>query len=350
MPIRKTPRFVEEVRLKDGRLRYRSKIPTGRRGKAKWTRLVDDPKLALKLRERTLELANGALAKSWPLKEVGALVEAEIRTDRSAGHLSWFRCHRKTVLGWFGETTGLHAITPAMIQEFKAARLDQVSSTTVLHHLRALSLILTYALRHGMIERNPLVAVRKPTARQQEADFFTRAEIAEILETIRGSDHPDAGADADLIEFLFLTGLRRSELGRIQIGDVRLPQARIWVQGKRRDEEVQLSRDAVQIARRMIGDRTEGPLYAAGLSGFAACFRRWKAKLEEPRLHAHALRHSFVTALVEAGHPVDVVKELARHRAVATTLKYMHRQIDHQGILDSLSLTRPAAPLRRVGS
>ncbi len=122
MRHRQLPRFVEEVRLKDGRLRFRSKIPTGRRGKSRWTRLVDDPKLARKLRDKTLELANGTLAKSWPLKEVGVLVEAEIRTDRSAGHLSWFRCHRKTVLGWFGETTGLHAITPAMIQEFKAAR------------------------------------------------------------------------------------------------------------------------------------------------------------------------------------------------------------------------------------
>ncbi len=361
-PTRKLPEFVEEIRLKSGALRYRSWIPAGRSGKRVWTRRVDDPILARRLRDRAIRLCDAAPTRAHSLADVVERVEAEITTDGTAGYLRWFRGHSALILERFGAKTQVHRIRAEQIQAFKRVRLLEVSPASVRHDFSVLSLVFRYAVRHDILDRNPLDKVKRPRVDGREMDWFTQEELVTIVERVQASGFPSANTDAAIISTLYLTGLRLSELARLQVTDVDLVRRTIWIRGKRRHEQAGIALEAAAALRVLMAGpcgttrdnagqrgttRDKGPVVDGGYEAIRRCFRRWQARLKEPRLHAHALRHSFVTTLVQAGHDLDVVMDHARIRSVATVLRYNHRRVDPAQVLGALSLRR-GSPLRRV--
>jgi integrase len=290
--------------------------------------------------------ARRRVAAPGPVLTIGGacelvLREAETR-QRSAGTLEWYDCQRIAVLRYFRAEDPLDALTVAELQAFIAQRLAgtgdgvggwkirPVSSATVDHHLRFLRRLFRLAVRHGWAGEVPIAKVVAPAVPAQRPDVFGWDEARDLICEVRavGAGNGGVGShrDADVLELLLRTGLRRSELARLRPEDVDLGAKLLHVRGKRGPRTVPLSNEAVECVKRipsLAGSLTIDPRQYTP-DHISRIFRRWRVRLREPRLHPHAFRHTFATRLVDRGVPLATVARLLGHApgSYGVTLRY----------------------------
>lgn len=393
MARRACPKGVQRARRGDGTWRYRAwGLIGGLREYGRWTEDLEQATLdARRMRRGEWTPANQiTIGEAMDL-----VVEQGKIKGLSQATIGWYEDQFEVLKGMLRRDLPLERIDARAIERFVRWRMtDQkvkadgkwyvrpaVTAATIAKHRSALSRLFTVAEKHGWRGRNPCREVEWPRAKTAAMDCFTAAEVREVLAKIRGSGEPAAEAEADLVAMAYLTGLRRAEIARLRVRDVDLEGARVYVRGKRGEVEIPLGAEVVEVLCRMVGrlapvvepeeetrpaangrhrvsearrggkgkrtgrvkedDRVVVP---GGVKEVARVFRRWKDRLQEPRLHAHAMRHSFVTALVGAGHDIGVVQRLSRHRTTAMVTRYLHASGPAvRAAMDSLRL-QPQAP------
>lgn len=177
--------------------------------------------------------------------------------------------------------------------------------------------------------------VEDRTIAGERATRCTKCRKRVILRNVAdGRVHPIPGrhADADLVQLLALTGVRAGELGRIRARDCDMKRRTIRVVSKDRGHprNLELVDALVPIVERLIAaarqrdDTPDAILVPDSMNTVNRTCRRWQTRLEEPRLHGRALRHSFATGLHYSGAAPVEVKGLAGHRNMSTTDRYTH--------------------------
>ena len=251
-----------------------------------------------------------SLTGGWTLKDGCDQVLQEAKAKRTEGSVRWYREHFAVLQRDLGADRWLVDIGRDSLEEWVRDRLRAVKPATVNADLTALHRVFAVAIRRGMATVNPVRQVDRPRADRPAMDFFTPGELQKLLAKV------DNQRARDLFVALSCTGLRRSELARITAAHVRRTARQVVVAGKNETRVLPLSDDAAPAIERL-----GLPIAAREID---ETFREWRVRLGEPRLHAHALRHSFATALVRQGERPDVVMRLMGHRCLATTLRYWH--------------------------
>jgi len=272
------------------------------------------------------------------------LVRADVKlTGRRDGTLRWYEGQFR-VLGRAWDLamplSQLDRRQVAWFVERRAQHVDRetgkrVSGSTIRMHLRALGRIFVLALREGYVGENPVLRVRKPAVEEKAPDRFSFEEVEEILGQMRGSR---GARDADLVQFLFATGLRRTELAHVRVGDVNIKSRELHVRhGKRRPRVLPVPDGMVPLLEHLLsrvgqdkrgewpGEGPERYLLPGATEQRRGAFvdrtlKRWKDKLSEGRLHPHALRHSFITYLARRGVPEHVIARLSGHKLSASSI------------------------------
>lgn len=213
---------------------------------------------------------------------------------------------------------------------------ERVTGSTIRAHLRALGRIFNLAIREGYVTENPVERVRKPAVEERMPDRFSREEVEEVLAAIREAR---AQVDADVVQLLFTTGLRRTELAHVRVGDANLKGRELHVRhGKRRPRVLPIPDGMVPLLERLTafgeeastvrewtGEGKERYLLPGATEQRRGAFVdrlfvRWKTKLDDRRLHPHALRHSFITYLARRGVPEHVIARLSGHKLSASSI------------------------------
>jgi integrase/recombinase XerC len=204
------------------------------------------------------------------------------------------------------------------------------------------------ALREGWIAANPLAGVRAPR-RPRRLPRVLSTEQAEALVTApsRAATAPAHDAlrrrDVALLELLYATGMRISELAGLRLDRIDLRHRRLRVIGKGAKERMLLFGAPAELAlqaylaegRPVLAERARGvaiptaflnarggALSARGARGIVA---RWVGLAGIPaRTSPHTLRHSFATHMLENGADLRVVQELLGHASLQTTQVYTH--------------------------
>jgi integrase len=239
---------------------------------------------------------------------------------------------------WPVETTHLHRIGAPQVERYMEVRRAKVGPQTIHHEVALLKRLFKVGKRHQLLLRSPFDdgRVQLPKVRNRRFDHLTREEIESLLERIRAVGEKEAGWawQADVIEFLFLTGLRRAELARLRAEDLDAFKGTMKIAGKTEDEVRPLAERTKAIATRLIASADEHgfviPSEENSETGRANAIThlvaRWKARLGL-NLHgaAHVLRHSYCTALVKVpGIPFATVQLAMRHKTPAMTMHYYH--------------------------
>lgn len=310
--------FVTSRRRKDGTLAWRGFADTDAGRVFSETFDTEDDAYAAALRMRG-EARNTAPAYS--LDEAIDQLAAELRLKRSKGTVRWYADHLRAVCRLIPGETALHDITPDTIEAYVRDRLREtkrrVSAATVNADLRALHRVFAVAVRRGVVHDNPVRRVDRPRADVPAMDWFTDAELRDVLARI--SDQ----RTRDVLQFFAMTGVRRSEAARLEPGHVRLKLRQLVVPGKNATRVVPISPDLQPVVERMLA--TAGDfLLPGGTHAIDDLFRAARETIGDRRMHPHALRHTFCTALVRAGVSIDVVMRLAGHRSITTTMRYVH--------------------------
>ncbi|HUF06003.1 MAG TPA: tyrosine recombinase XerC [Candidatus Binatia bacterium] len=234
----------------------------------------------------------------------------------------------------------------AIIRAYLAELADRgLSSSSIAGRLAAVRSLYRHALRNGRIATDPLVGVRAPRRPSRLPRVLTVDEAVELVTAPRrlaSRDEALARRDAAMLELLYATGMRISELAGLTLDRLDLERRRLRVVGKG-DKERQLLfgtpaaaalRSYLQDARPGLARRGSGAgsavfLNAAGEAlsarGARLVIGRWVDAAGVPkRTSPHTLRHSFATHLLEGGADLRVVQELLGHANLQTTQVYTH--------------------------
>lgn len=220
--------------------------------------------------------------------------------------------------------------------------LDPASQARILSTVRAFYRWLWETRR---IVSNPAAVLRNPKQAQRLPAFLTEDESRGLLELPPALDFLSARLRC-LLELLYASGLRVSELTGLDLQDLLLEQRTLRVLGKGRKERlVPFHQEAEQILRAYLGFRSAF-LAEKGLAPSQALFlnqrggrltptsvRTFLAQaLEHVALRAkispHALRHSFATHLLNRGMDLRAIQELLGHASLSTTQRYTHLDLE----------------------
>lgn len=215
---------------------------------------------------------------------------------------------------------------------------EKISPVSVNRKLSSLKSFFKFLMKQGSISVNPLRLITGPKTKKP-LPYFVREKEMELLLDGDGFDEDFEGVrDRLILEMLYDTGIRRSELIGIQDSDVDFGAMQIRVTGKRNKQRLipfaeglkNLIQAYTEVRNREVGSesgwffvRKNGEQLSAGI-----VYTIVKKKLSEiPTLakrSPHVLRHSFATSMLNNGAELNAVKELLGHSSLASTSVYTH--------------------------
>lgn len=255
--------------------------------------------------------------------------------------VAFYRNHARPLLrGLGGPQTLLADIRASDLRRYVSGRLAAgvAAQTVVSKELFALRRMLRLARDAGHDLPDPFRGLRLPRFRTGRFAVLEHEQVAAILAKMRAD--PRAGRHADLVELIYGTGLRLSEVARLRVENVELEARRLAVDGKTGHRYQPIGEHLVPVLTRLCASARGGRL--ASVRTLERLFPRWQRRLQEPRFSCHVLRHSYATALAPLLSPWELMTLLG-HATVTQTARYFHGRTDAvRGALDSLRPDPPA--------
>ena len=229
--------------------------------------------------------------------------------------------------------------------------------TTIARKTASIRTFYKFLFRERFIDSNPAISLSSPKRPKSLPKFLTTEEIEKILNNIK-IDTPAGFRNKVILELLWATGMRVSELSNLNFGDLNLDENEIRVFGKGAKERIVLvSQRAkeyliqyINTARKLIAPdyntneiNENSPLFINS-TGFRLqnktirnAINNVVAEIELPKkVTPHVFRHSFATRLIENGADLRVVQELLGHAGISNTQIYTHISMKHmQEVYDS---------------
>lgn len=222
--------------------------------------------------------------------------------------------------------------------------------------LVALRRFLAFLLQRGEISVNPAVGIKAPKAAKHLPKNIDAEQVSILLNN--ESNAPLDLRDLAMMELMYSSGLRLSELQRLDLGDLDLSQAEVRLLGKGNKERiVPIGSKALLALDRWLAVRSEfSPsdnalfLNKSGVRishrSIQLIMQKWGRKQGlETHLHPHKLRHSFATHMLEGSADLRAVQELLGHSSLSTTQIYTH--LDFQHLAKVYDAAHPRARKRR---
>ena len=222
--------------------------------------------------------------------------------------------------------------------------------TTIARKTASIRTFYKYLFRERYIDSNPAISLSAPKRPKSLPKFLTTDEIEKILNNVK-IETPAGFRNRVILELLWATGMRVSELSNLNFGDLNIEENEIRVFGKGAKERIVLISDRakqylvqyINTARKLlapgynIGEINENSPLFINSTGFRLqnktirnAINEVVEKIELPKkVTPHVFRHSFATHLIENGADLRVVQELLGHAGISNTQIYTHISMKH---------------------
>ncbi len=234
--------------------------------------------------------------------------------------------------------------------------------TTIARKIASLRTFYKYLYRERKVDSNPAMNLTNPKRPKSLPKFLTPDEVEQILNNTK-IETPAGYRNRTILELLWATGMRISELSGLNFGDLNLEHNEIRVFGKGSKERIILVTDRaksfleryIESARDLIPkgfpvpDKSEDSPVFINNTGYRLQTRTVRNVINEvvekinlpKHVTPHMFRHSFATHLIENGADLRVVQELLGHASISNTQIYTH--ISTQHLKDVYNETHPRA-------
>ena len=208
---------------------------------------------------------------------------------------------------------------------------------TLSRKISTLKSFFKFVLREGLIKNNPAASLIYPRLDKPLPKFLTEKEVENILALPEGNELMDL-RDRAILEFLYSTGSRVSEMVSLAIDSLDLISGVVKVKGKGRKERLlPLGEPAIASLKSYL-DRRQDKNKALFINkrggtltdrGVRLIIHRYITKAAlSLKVSPHTFRHSFATHLLNRGADLRSVQELLGHSSISTTQVYTHLTID----------------------
>ncbi|MEQ9561687.1 MAG: tyrosine recombinase XerC, partial [Woeseiaceae bacterium] len=231
-----------------------------------------------------------------------------------------------------------------------------LSPRSIQRQLSCLRTFFRYLVREKQLKKHPVQSVRAPKSGKRLPENLDADRVARLLD-LQG-EGPVVARDRAILELLYSSGLRLSELTGLDLSQLDLADATVRVTGKGNKERIlPVGRMAVAALKTWLGQRgsmanvDEMAVFVSNRGGrlsprsVQARVDHWaKRQGIDTRVYPHLLRHSFATHLLESSHDLRGVQELLGHANISTTQVYTH--LDFQHLAQIYDRTHPRARLK----
>lgn len=228
----------------------------------------------------------------------------------------------------------------AYLANLRRSGLDERSAARALSALRT---FYKYLIIEGRLDKNPLNLIETPRGKASLPKVMSPEEVDRLL-AAPDNETPRGARDSVMIELLYATGLRVSELVNLSVNDVHLLDGYIrvvWKGGKGAKERfvpvaektAQNLKSYIELTRPMfVGEQRPSPKLFFGRKnrpmtrqGFWKLLKTYALKVGvSAKVTPHTLRHSFATHLLINGADLRAVQEMLGHSDISTTQIYTH--------------------------
>jgi integrase/recombinase XerD len=220
-----------------------------------------------------------------------------------------------------------------------ALRGKNLNTKSIVRNLVAIRTFFRFLIQEGVLESNPVEELESPKVAKTLPEILTLEEIEQILEQ-PNLQTPLGTRDRAMLEMLYATGMRVSELTQLPIHQVNLEGGYVLLYGKGSKERiVPLGTEAMKwvtvylkTARGILSKGKENPSLFINRSGKGMSRQRFWKNLKDyarraglrKRITPHLLRHSFASHLLERGADLRSVQMMLGHADISTTQIYTH--------------------------
>lgn len=235
-----------------------------------------------------------------------------------------------------------------MIRSWIVELIEQgLTTSTVNRKISTLKTYYNYLLRHGIVLVNPVNTIHSLKTPKRLPVYIEEEQLSTVLD--EPSDNKNrfaAQRDRLVLELLYATGMRRSELTELRDSSVNENMSTLKVQGKRNKERlIPLSKQMLeqlmlyQVTKRNSFDRANEYLIVTnkGKKAYPELIyqitRHALVGVTSKKKSPHVLRHSFATHMLNHGADLNTIKELLGHASLAATQVYTHNTIEQLKII-----------------
>ncbi len=250
-----------------------------------------------------------------------------------------------TFLLWIGEINPLNIESQKFSEYLYFIQQINYTKTTIARKIASIRAFYKFLYQEELIEYNPIDSISIPKQNKNLPEFLSEDEVENILRNIN-IDTPCGYRNRIILELLWVSGMRISELSGLNFENLNLEQNEIRVFGKGAKERIVLVPDKTKNNLKnyidnvfsLINPNTEitpqTPLFI-NYNGYRLQNQSIRKALRQclENIHftkhvtPHVFRHSFATKLLEHGADLRIVQELLGHSSIKNTQIYTHVSI-----------------------
>jgi len=240
----------------------------------------------------------------------------------------------------YGEEDPLKA-TSSALRSWIVALLDEgVSARSVNRKISTLKSFYKFSKRQGLIDHLPTAQLQSPKQKKQLPAFLKESEMSALLDQFQFEEGFSGLRDRILIDLLYASGMRLSELVGLQLTDLDLHSSNVKVLGKRNKERIiPLHQGLTRLLENYLEQRLELAqsnhliLTDKGKKIYPKfVYRKVNYYLSQVtsmgKKSPHVLRHTFATHMLNNGADLNTIKEILGHANLSATQVYTHNSIE----------------------
>ena len=214
------------------------------------------------------------------------------------------------------------------------------TKSTTARKLATLRSFYKFCIRRGLVTTSPLTQIRTPKQEKRLPKCLDLEQVQKLMDAPGDADILSA-RDKAMLEVLYSSGIRVSELVELDMADIDLQEGVLRVRGKgRKDRLTPIGSQAIAAVQKYFEMRMQEPKLQSKTTGRvflnkhgeSLSTRSVRRKLDkylvtaglDPGISPHTLRHSFATHLLNNGADLRSVQELLGHQSLSTTQVYTH--------------------------
>ena len=233
------------------------------------------------------------------------------------------------------------------------------SKTTTARKIASLRTFYRFLYRERVVDANPAIGLHSPKRGKSLPEFLTDSEIEQVLNNIK-MDSPAGYRNRTILELLYATGMRISELSSLNFENLNLEENEITVFGKGSKERIVLVSERAKkfletyikkVRYLIFKDEkvlSQSPVfinktgYRLQPQSVRLAIKDVVERIELPKhVTPHVFRHSFATKLLENGADLRIVQELLGHSSISNTQIYTH--VSTERLKQSYNIAHPRA-------
>lgn len=232
----------------------------------------------------------------------------------------------------FMQERGINSATAVKEQDLKAyihvLEEQKLAAATVSRNIASIKAFFLYLFSEGKIQNDAALCLKAPKIEKKMPEILTMGEVSALLEQANG-DSPKEIRDKAMLELLYATGIRVTELISLKVSDVNLPMHFIMCRDPHKERMIPFGTQAHDALERYLGgvraemveDKSSEILFAncsgkpMSRQGFWKLIKFYAKKAGiTADITPHTLRHSFAAHLVENGADLKSVQEMLGDR------------------------------------